>query len=110
MIHPAPRSKAGTQADYDQHDVDDGALSPMPRGRLDDANWRQERARKARAAQNHPGHHLRQVIRAGEGQEDARWAVRLAAEQFPLTAEQVAAARKLAAALQWAADLSEDPA
>ena len=102
--------EASTVPGYDQPDVDDGALVPMTRGRLDDADFRTERARKARAAQNHPGHHLRQVIRAGIGQDDARWAVRLAAEQFPLTPEQVAAARKLAAALQWAADLSEDPA
>ncbi|MCT2278004.1 hypothetical protein M3G91_10240 [Micromonospora chalcea] len=82
----------------------------MTRGRLDDADFRVERARKARAAQNQPGHHLRQVLRAGADQDDARWAVRLAAELSPLTAEQITAARKLAAALQWAADLSEDPA
>jgi len=81
----------------------------MPRGRLDDAAFRVERARKARAAQNTPSHHLRQVLRAGTGQQDARWAVRLAAEQFPLDPGQIEAARKLAAALQWACDLSEDP-
>ncbi|MFG3709493.1 hypothetical protein [Micromonospora sp. NPDC047730] len=79
----------------------------MTRGRLDDADFRVERARKARAAQNTPGHHLRQVIRAGSCHTDARWAVRLVADQLPKTPAEIAAARHLAAALEWAADLAE---
>lgn len=107
MTHRPAGYLAGPQANYDHGDVDDGALVPMPRGRLDDAAFRVERARKARAAQNAPGHHLRQVIRAGSDHDDARWAVRIVAEQLPRTPAEIAAARHLAAALQWAADLAE---
>lgn len=106
MTQPAGY-QASPQADYDQHDVDDGALVPMPRGRLDDAAFRIERARAARAAQNRPDYHLRQVLRAGAAHPDDRWAVALGAGLTPLTAEEAAAARQLAAALEWAADLAE---
>ena len=79
----------------------------MPRGPVDDASFRTERARTARAAQNRPDYHLRQVLRAGTSHDDARWAVLIAATISPLAPAEIAAARKLAAALQWAADLSE---
>ena len=107
MTIPAAGYVPGPVADYDQPDVDDGALVPMTRGRLDDAAFRTERARLARAAQNRPDFHLRQVLRAGSDHDDARWAVRIVAEQLPRTEAEIAAARHLAAALQWAADLAE---
>lgn len=108
MTHRAPASyPASTQANYDHGDVDDGALSPMPRGRLDDADFRTERAKLARAAQNRPDYHLRQVLRAGANHNDDRWAIALAAGLHPLTPAEAAAARRLAAALVWAADLAE---
>lgn len=79
----------------------------MPRGSVDDASFRTERARTARAAQNRPDYHLRQVLRAGTSHDDARWAVAVAAGVLPLTQAEIAAARRLAAALEWAADIAE---
>lgn len=103
MTHTKPATKPAKINSTSQF----GALVPMPRGRLDDADFRIERARAARAAQDRPAYHLRQALRAGLDHADNRWALRITTEIAPLTPAEITAARHLAAALTWLADLDE---
>ncbi|MDG4792421.1 hypothetical protein [Micromonospora sp. WMMD1082] len=76
-------------------------------GKLSDPEFRRDRARRARAAQQSADFHVRQAIRAGVASSDIdAWAARIAATLPPLTPDEAAAAGRLAAALESAATAS----